>query len=345
MSMLSRSLLAPQRRRRRPRQALQFRLESLELRQLLATSPLTASSVSLVEMEPNDTVDVAQKVGDLSESPSVQVLGTIGNSPAGAADVDWYEFTLDRPAQVVLTASSQKDSPNFHPVLSLYNNDPFDFQDLYDPLGHRELAQDNSSAHQGPASIDELLGAGTYDVAVSGAGNLYFHPLLAASGFPGQTGDYDLTLTSTDLPIQPGDGPSVLTTVPAPGAVLGSSPLVIRVDLTGPLDPSTVVLGQSVQLLYSPGGSFAQDTQNVALSTVNFSPAINELQLFPARALPPGTYEVLLVSESGGGNGRAGRSHGHPPGRRCGASRWPGLLVHLPGRWNRGEPRPRRRGG
>ena len=55
-----------------------------------------------------------------------------------------------------------------------------------------------------------------------------------------------------------------------------------------------------MQLLYSPGGSFAQDGQNVPLASVNFSPAINELQLFPARALPPGTYEVLLVGQSGG---------------------------------------------
>ncbi len=299
MSVLSRSLPAPRRRRR---QAPQFRLESLELRQLLAGSPLTASTVSLVEVEPNDTVDVAQNVGDLSESPSVQVLGAIGNGPAGAADVDWYEFTLDRPARVVMAASPQAESPNFHPVLSLYNNDPYDFQDPYNPLGYRQLAQDDSSAHHCPATIEEPLCAGTYDVAVSGAGNLYYCSLLAASGFPGQTGDYNLTLTSTDLPIQPGDGPSVLTTEPAPGTVLDSSPLVIRVDLSGPLDPSTINPGQTVQLLCSPSGSSAQNGQNVPLSAVNFSPAINELQLFPARALPPGRYEVLLVGQSGDGS-------------------------------------------
>ena len=104
-------------------------------------------------MKPNDTVDVAQKVGDLSLSPSVQVLGAIGNGPAGAADVDWYEFTLDRPAQVVLTASPQKDSPNFHPVLSLYNNDPFDFQDLYDPTGASPV---------GPGRFQRSPGAGVH---------------------------------------------------------------------------------------------------------------------------------------------------------------------------------------
>jgi hypothetical protein len=127
MTSLTRSLSRPGHRRRRIRQ---FRLEPLELRQLMATSPLAATSVSLVEMEPNDTLDVAQKVGDLSTVPSIQVLGRIGTSPAGAADVDWYEFTLDQSAQVVLLAAPATGSPNFHPVLSLYNNDPFDFQDL-----------------------------------------------------------------------------------------------------------------------------------------------------------------------------------------------------------------------
>ena len=169
----------------------------------------------------------------------MQVLGTIGNSSAGAAEVDWYEFTLDQPAEVVLLASARTGSPNFHPVMSLYNNDPLDFQDPYDLTGHRQLAQSDSSQHQGLASIDLPLSAGTYDVAVSGAGNLYFNPLLAASGYPGQTGNYNLTLAATNLPIQPGAGPSVLTASPAAGSVLSSSPLVIRLDLSGPSDPST----------------------------------------------------------------------------------------------------------
>ncbi|MGC8641023.1 MAG: Ig-like domain-containing protein, partial [Isosphaeraceae bacterium] len=197
-----------------------------------------------------------------------------------------------------------------------------DFQDLYDPTGHRLIAQSDSSApstHQGLADINELLCAGIYNLAVSGAGNLYFNPLIAGSGFPGQTGGYNLTLTATALPIQPGDGPSVLTTTPSPGAVLSSSPLAIRLDLSGPLDPSTIIPNpgtinpnpstiipnQNVELLYSPNGSFAQGGQTVSLWEVNFATAINELQLFPTKALMPGTYEVLLVGQSSG-NGPPG---------------------------------------
>jgi methionine-rich copper-binding protein CopC len=268
----------------------------------MAASPLLASSVSLVDVQSNSTVDVAQQVGDLSAVPSVQVLGTIGNSSAGAAEVDWYEFTLDQPAEVVLLASARAGSPSFHPVLSLYNNDPLDFQDPYDLTGHRQLAQSDSSQHQGLASIDLPLSAGTYDVAVSGAGNLYFNPLLAASGYPGQTGNYHLTLAATNLPIEPGAGPSVLTVSPAAGSVLSSSPLVIRLDLSGPLDTSTINPGQNLELLYSPGGSISPGYQDVPLAGVNFSTAVNELQLYPMRALLPGTYEVILVGPSSDGS-------------------------------------------
>ena len=66
-------------------------------------------------------------------------------APARAADVDWYQFTLDSPARVLLLASSQTVSPNFHPILSLYNNDPYDFGDLYEPTGHRLIARSDSS--------------------------------------------------------------------------------------------------------------------------------------------------------------------------------------------------------
>src|SRR5207253_1889254 len=81
------------------------------------------------------------------------------------------------------------------PVLSLYNNDPLDSVDLYDPLGHRRLAQ----AEGAPGDATQLTSAlapGTYFVAVSGAGNRDFNPFLAGSGFPGSTGAYRLDMAA-----------------------------------------------------------------------------------------------------------------------------------------------------
>jgi len=288
-------LLAP--RVRPKRQTFQLRLEGLETRQLLAVSPLAMGATPIMEVEPNDTLDLAQCLGDLSGSSSADVLGTIGNGPAGAADVDWYSFTLDRAASVHLDVNSQSTSPDFHGVLSLYNSDPYDFQDPYDPIGHRLMEQDDGSSHDGPASIDRLLGPGTYDVAVSGAGNLDFYPFLAGSGFPGQTGDYELAISATDLAPDPGSGPTVLVSEPAAGAVLSTSPLALRIDLSGPVDPSTINAGEDVQLIYSSDQTF-QNCQQVSLSSINFASAINELQLFPTRALVPGYYQVILDGQT-----------------------------------------------
>ena len=264
----------------------------------MAGSPALLVTPPLLEAEPNDTLDVAQNLGDLSGPASSSVIGRIGDSPAGPADVNWYEFTLASPASVQISVSPQPTSASFRPVVSLYNSDRLDFGDPYDPLGHRLLAQDDASLHAGPAAVNRLLGGGTYYVAISGAGNRDFHPTMADSGLPGQVGSYDLAVTTADLCSQPGDGPSVLTVEPASGAIVDTSPLVIRIDLSGPLDPSTIVAGQNVRLLYSSDGAFAQDGQDVALASVNFSATINELQLFPARALAPGQYEVILAGQS-----------------------------------------------
>ena len=50
----------------------------------------------------------------------------------------------------------------------------------------------------GLAAARRVLGPGAYDVAVSGAGNRYFHPLLAGSGYAGSTGDYNLLVSAAD---------------------------------------------------------------------------------------------------------------------------------------------------
>ncbi len=248
--------------------------------------------------DPNSTADQAQVLGDLSIDPQAQVDGTIGNGPAGAADVDWYSFTLDGPAAVNLDLHPQGSSDPLDGVLSLYDNDPFDFGDPYDPSGYRLMVQSTATNGSDP-QIDRNLSPGTYSVAVSGAGNLYFNPLLAGSGFAGATGDYNLTASATALDFGPNDGPAVVSSDPAANAVLDASPLEIRLDFSSALDPGTVFAGQTVSLTYNPSGNFGDgNDQDVALAWTNVSSNGTELQFAPNAPLAPGYYQVFVAGNS-----------------------------------------------
>jgi hypothetical protein len=273
-------------------------MESLERRSLLAT---LASGGFQGAPVAHETLDQALQIGDLTTLPATVVAGSIGDGPCGAADVDWYGFTLDRPMQVDLALGPGLQRGAFRGVLSLYDNDPLDFQDPYNPDGYRLLEQQGGASSTG-AAIDRLLGPGTYELAVSGAGNADFHPLVAGSGYSGDTGGFLLQVTATVAGPGPGDGPAVLTADPAAGAVLSSSPFEIRLDLSAALDPATILPGQNVQLTYNPSGNFGDGSdQPVALSPynpVNFSSAANELQISPQAPLAPGYYKVTLAGDS-----------------------------------------------
>jgi hypothetical protein len=292
---------------------VRLQCEALETRDLLS-----AVLPTLPEMEINDTLSQAQNLGDPGATGGLRVVGAIGNSPAGASDVDWYCFALSRPTEINLSAGDA----SFSPVLSLYNSDALDIGDPYDPLGHRLLAQDDGADHGGPATLDARLAAGTYYVAVSGSGNRFFYPFLAASGTPGSTGPYELLLQTTDLNLGPQDGPVLLETDPAAGVLLNRSPFVIRADFSTALDPASVRLGQDVRLLYSPDGDFAVHGSAVGLARSNLNPAGNELQLFPAAPLRMGYYELVLAgSRQPGRNtlrGADGLSLGQSPDHTAG---------------------------
>jgi methionine-rich copper-binding protein CopC len=285
------------RRDRQERWRTRLQVERLEARSLLSQLPVTT-------VAPGATLDQAGNLGDLSLTHLAETPGTIGKGPAGPADVNWYSFSLDAPAWVTLSAAKQQAGSSFNSVLSLYNTDPFDFSDPYDPLGHRLLAQDNAANHGGIAAIDRSLAAGTYFVAVSGDGNSYFCPFLAGSGMAGSTGDYDLRLTATDLKLDPANGPVVLATDPAPGAVLSSAPLELYIDLSAPLDPTTIVPGQTFNLTYSPSGTFGGSETSVPLAGYSFSTQADELRLTPASPLAPGAYRLVVA-----GAGVAGRDY------------------------------------
>ena len=174
---------------------------------------------------------------------------------------------------------------------------PSDCGDPYDLDGHRLLAQVQADPTDGVAAYTQDLGPGDYYVAVSGAGNTAFSPVIAGSGFDGRDGQYELTIGATDLGLA-GDGPTVLSSDPAAGAVLDSSPLAIRVEMSGPIDPSTIWPGQTVQLSRGLRGGAGTP---VALASVNFSTTADELQLFPLAPLAPGNYVVQLAGDASQG--------------------------------------------
>ncbi len=268
--------------------------ELLEDRRLPNASPVASS---LLQIEPNETIDQSHDLGALEQPASV--FGSIGNGPDGPADVTWYEFELNDASRVNIRVSTPAGNPPFASVLSLFNSDPDDFGDPYDYDGHRLLAQLTADPSDGALAFSQNLAPGDYFVAISGAGNLDFSPVIAGSGFNGATGNYELTLSAVDLGLS-NDGPTVVSSDPAPGAVLASSPLAIRLELSGQLDPNTIIAGQTVQLEYIQAGAGSPSTP-AQLASANFSTAADELQLFPLSPLAPGQYTVELAGNSSGG--------------------------------------------
>src|SRR4051812_34900031 len=98
--------------RRRSARTTRPWLEPLEARIVLS-----GVLAPVAEAEANNTLDQAQLLGELTTSAGVNVVrlngsdslaeihGTIGNGTAGAADVDWYRFTLTQATSVALTGT------------------------------------------------------------------------------------------------------------------------------------------------------------------------------------------------------------------------------------------------
>ncbi len=295
------------RNRRRPRSGADLRCEGLETRFLPSAVAWPGTAPPAPERPVDDTLDQAHDLGTL-DGGRAEAVGAVGDSPAGAADVDWYQFELAAPAHVRVVLHGRPGDVPLTGALSLYNSDPFDFADAYNPTFHRLLARDDGAAHEGGAAgLDVTLGAGTYHVAVSGSGNHDFHPFLADSGTAGATGGYTLALSAEDAGRPPADGPHVLRTDPEPGAALDRSPFTLRLDLSAPLDPSSVALDDNVRLLYSPTGDFSDGAaRQLPLGGFRFAGAVNELQLTPAAPLDRGIYRVLLRGDAAAGQALLG---------------------------------------
>ncbi len=276
--------------RRRPvggRRGVRLLVEELESRQLLSANwsipplPIVASGTNL-------TLDQAQNFGVLGSNQLVGAFGTIGNKSVGVSEVDFYSFTLTQATQVQIATPDHQFGSHFVSELSLFDTDP------QDPMGNRLIAQADGAGHGGDASLTETLGPGTYYVGVSGSGNRYFYPYLSGSGEAGSTGPYGLFIRTSPTTLQPGDGPAVLSSDPASGSVLSSSPFALRVALSGAIDPNTIIPGDTVSLLYSPDGNFGSNGSQVALASVTLDNVTNELVLTPGQPLAPGFYQILL---------------------------------------------------
>lgn len=237
-------------------------LEHLEIRNLLSGTSLAPQTV-VAETEANDTLDQADDLGTVT---SIQVNGAIGSQ---GVDVDWYQFHLDTASTVTLQTTVG--------TVGLYNSAHDDFNDLRDLIGHRLLAQEGTAVSAG-GQITRDLAAGTYFVAVSGGGNLYFNPFIANSGLPGTSGSYQLDIASTPLELS---GPD-----PQPLAVDASS-LIVRVDLSSALDFTPSVT------LATAGGA------DIPLLWTNYNTDIDELQLTTVTPLATGDYTATITDADG----------------------------------------------
>jgi len=172
----------------------------------MAVSVLSGAGGSQVGVEPNDTLDLAQVLGDLSTPDPDRRDGDDRRRRrrCGRRGLVFLHASMAPPTSPLDLRPRGSDHP-LDGVLSLYNSDPIDFGDLYHPYGDRLLAQD--AGGDGDPGIERDLGPGTYDVAISGAGNLAFHPLISGSGFAGATGDYDLRLGAGACPSGMATGP------------------------------------------------------------------------------------------------------------------------------------------
>jgi methionine-rich copper-binding protein CopC len=289
--------LRPARVRRRPtRHIARLLVELLEERSLLSYGSVTGSAAAAVAQPPSapPTLDQAQPLGDLTLTPRVGITGTLGAGQASTADVAWYSFNLTRAARVTLTTQDLGLSHPLVGVVSLFNSDPVDYADYYNLFYYRLLGQAVGTI-KSEAQLTQDLPAGEYFVALSGKGNQYFTPGIADSGYAGSAGNYRLVIKAQDLGLDPAGVPVLLTSTPDAGASLTTSPLLLRLDFSAPLDGSQLNPGGNVHLTWNPDGALGNgNDQDIPLSWYNLSPAGTELQLYPSAALLPGAYRVDL---------------------------------------------------
>ncbi len=303
-------------------------LEILEDRLLLSAPVWPDWLVARPAPGPIATLDASQPLAFTANPDNTDPQFAAGATASifnqdGGGEVRWYSFTLDQPSDVQLATLDKPGGQHLDSVVSLFDSEAFDpFYPLsftappFDPQQHRLLSQVETGPDGMPVTLDRQLAAGTYYVAVSGAGDGYFNPFLANSGYAGSTGDYRLLVEATPLPLAPTDGPAVLAVDPGLASdptrvpILTSSPLAIDVDFSSPIDPTTVSLLQpggdpfgpppTVQLIYNSTGQFGNGNDTpVVLNGFHYATDAQELQLQVAAPLGPGFYQLTLAGNPG----------------------------------------------
>ena len=166
-------------------------VESLEIRNLLSATWPGLIDPQL-EAESNNTLDIAEVAGNVSAGEAVEFAGRVDS----ATDVDWLTFTLESAGRVQIRSMPGGSGAAAPVVLTLYGDQLAEFDPAF-PLQHQMLGRREGNSNSPARPIDLRLEAGTYFLAVSGAGNRHFHPFVANSGVPGLASDYGISITVT----------------------------------------------------------------------------------------------------------------------------------------------------
>ena len=151
----------------------------------------------------NDTISQAERI-TLPVSDRLEEIGRDEVEQAGDKDVDFYLFNLDESGVLEIDV----DAPSANPLNSVVS--------LFDGEGRRLAVQDNNNSND--SNLRFLVDTNTdYYLAVTGADNQNFDPLIAGSGTRGDTGRYNLNARlsnasgSTNLVDNTIDSPAVRT--------------------------------------------------------------------------------------------------------------------------------------
>ncbi len=163
---------------------------------------LRASHQVQVTLTPSETLTAGEGsdsltdaiVADLSANPAiVRFAGSVGNNPnlvSAGKDVDLYKFVADANDVITATVFAQ----------ALAGGSSLDsWLRLFDAAGN-ELRFDDDSAFSVDSRITYTIPTtGTYYIGVSGYGNRSYNPNTEGSGSSGDTGIYELQITSIPL--------------------------------------------------------------------------------------------------------------------------------------------------
>jgi len=149
----------------------------------------------IIESEPNNTLPTANPIGVFSApGGSVVVDGSIVPS-----DVDWFQFTVTGPAQLVTATFGVPSSTLGNSILSLYD------------AGGVLITQDDDSGINNFSALQAILSAGTYYLVVTG------FPDTGNVGNHSETFNYKMTVGTNIVP-----APGALALLGLAGTITGT---------------------------------------------------------------------------------------------------------------------------